>query len=126
MKKVGEFNGIDVMTSPLIPENEIRIVTDLEPRPFQKEMFEKMVKVPKDTLLQLPPRPNYFYGIDYSKGTDTTVVARAKMNGAGITSIVFDECAGWPDYKWYRNPIKWWQWRRILKIVEKQTEKHTL
>jgi hypothetical protein len=93
---------------------------DFEPRPFQKEMFEKMTKVPKETLLQLPPRRSY-YGVDFGdKDGDTTVIAQAKMNGAGITEIIFDEYANLPDYKWYRNPLKWWKWRRFWRLIAKR------
>jgi hypothetical protein len=80
----------------------------------------------KRTWGKIPPlpRPNYFYGIDLGiKEGDKTVIATAKTNGAGITHIVFDEYANFPDYKWYRNPIKWWNWRRSWKIIEKDIAK---
>lgn len=37
--------------------------------------------------------------------------------------IYYDETATLPDYKWYRNPIKWWQWRRLMKYIDRQMEK---
>jgi hypothetical protein len=29
-----------------------------------------------------------------------------------------DEASEWPVYKWWRNPIKWRQWRRVMKIAK--------
>ena len=37
--------------------------------------------------------------------------------------IYFDEAANLPNYKWYRNPIQWWKWRRLMKYLERQIEK---
>lgn len=31
----------------------------------------------------------------------------------------FDEYSTIPNYKWYRNPIKWWGWHRLWKKVGK-------
>ncbi len=95
-----------------------------EPRPFQKEVFEKLISTPRKTLLQLPPYRTY-YGVDMAeKGGDRTVISQAKINGKGqIVQIVFDEFSTMPDYKWYRNPIKWWKWRTLWKRIEKQNKK---
>ena len=37
--------------------------------------------------------------------------------------IYYDEAADFPSYKWYRTPIKWWQWRRLMKYIDRQMEK---
>jgi hypothetical protein len=29
--------------------------------------------------------------------------------------IWYDEYSEWPNYKWYRNPVKWWKWRKMIK-----------
>ena len=90
-----------------------------EPREFQKNVFYEMAKDPNRVNMLRPRR--FQYGIDVgSQGGDKTVITRAKINGKGqITQIVFDEFADYPDYKWYRNPIKWYKWRRLWKMVEK-------
>jgi hypothetical protein len=37
--------------------------------------------------------------------------------------IYYDEYTTMPDWKWYRNPVKWWRWRQILKRIEKAIAK---
>lgn len=32
-----------------------------------------------------------------------------------------DESSEWPVFKWWRNPIKWYQWRRISKVASRNT-----
>lgn len=67
---------------------------------------------------------NHTIGIDLGEeGGDKTVIVHAKMNGHGITKVWFDESANLPDYKWYRNPIKWWQWRKLNKLIERQMKR---
>ena len=91
-----------------------------EPRPYQENYF-KQLNDKQLRELPLMRRGRTYVGIDLGeKDGDKTVIARATMNGNGITSIVFDEYADMPDYKWYRNPIKWWKWRRLWKTIEKQ------
>lgn len=34
----------------------------------------------------------------------------------------FDEASEWPIYKWWRNPVKWYQWRKLLKISSKNSK----
>ena len=67
----------------------------------------------------------YSIGVDVAKhGGDKTVVAIAKHNGYGGDVIFIDEVSNWPDYKWYRNPILWWKWHRLMKIVKKSIDKY--
>lgn len=33
-----------------------------------------------------------------------------------------DESSEWPIYKWWRNPIDWYRWRKISKIAERNTK----
>lgn len=33
-----------------------------------------------------------------------------------------DEAGEWPTFKWWRNPIKWYQWRKVLKTAYKNTK----
>lgn len=99
---------------------------EFEPRVFQKEVFDKIVSTPRKTLLQLPrSRPTYI-GVDMAQaGGDKTVIAQATVDKKGKMLIYFDEYADLPNYKWYRNPIKWLKWRRLMKKLEKQMEKYT-
>jgi hypothetical protein len=101
---------------------------DFEPRPYQKEMLEHAKKGNffHDTYRLRQLTNQRAIGIDYGeKDGDKTVIATAKMNGHGITEIWFDEYANFPDYKWYRNPIKWWKWRRVLKGISRKRFKAT-
>lgn len=98
-------------------------MNEFKPRAFQKEVFDEIVKTPRKTLLQLP-RVKRYVGVDIGqKGGDKTVIAQFKKTPKGITAIYFDEYADMPDYRWYRNPIKWWKWRRLWKRIERQAKK---
>lgn len=89
---------------------------DFEPRLFQKEMFEK-VKDAKFPLALLRPRGRMYYGIDVGqKNDDKTVIVRGIPNKEGGFSVIsIDEFATYPNYKWWRNPIKWWNWRQLTR-----------
>ena len=104
-----------------IPEHPL----PFQPRPFQKEVFDKIVSTPRNTLLQLPSRSRgrYSVGVDMGQpGGDHTVISHVKMNGKGqIVKVWFDEYGTLPDYKWYRNPIKWWKWRKLMKKLTRQS-----
>ena len=97
---------------------------EFEPRPFQKEVMDKIAKSGAPLPRYFFPRRTY-YGVDMAEvGGDRTVITQATMNGKGqITRIIFDEFSTMPDYKWYRNPIKWWKWRALWKRIEKQNKK---
>ena len=91
-----------------------------EPKPFQKELIDHLAKK------EITKRRNRFiYGVDMAeKGGDRSVITRAKINGKGeITQIVFDEYADMPIHKWWRNPIKWWKWRKLWKQIDKSYER---
>lgn len=100
---------------------------DFEPRLFQKEIMDKVFEAPRKTLIQLPrPRVTYI-GVDMAEVSgDKTVIAQAMRGKNGITHIYFDEYADLPNYKWYRNPIKWLKWRRLMKKLEKQIERYKI
>lgn len=67
-----------------------------------------------------------YIGIDFGEKTgDKTVVAHAKLGKNGIVGIYYDEYSEMPNYKWYRNPIKWYKWRRMWKIIERTSKKVT-
>lgn len=34
---------------------------------------------------------------------------------------VIDESSDWPVFKWWRNPIKWYRWRKVMKIAGRNT-----
>ncbi len=106
-----------------------------EPSPFQKEVFDKIVGQPGRTLKELPyfprrmgSRSGYpFIGIDVGqKGGDMTTVVQGVLDDKGGFSIIsIDEWGTMPEYKWYRNPIKWWKfrklWKKIMDIPEPDT-----
>lgn len=91
-----------------------------EPKPYQKNVFAELAKNP-DAVNELTRPRRYHYGVDIGKpGGDRSVITRAKLNGKGeITQIVFDEFADLPDWKWWRNPIKWYKWRNLWKTVKR-------
>lgn len=111
MKKgyIGKVEEVEVPEHPF-PFPELR--------PYQKAVFDEIQK----KGLPLPSmrfgRHPYAIGIDMGqKGGDKTVIAHAIRGRKGITKIWFDEYADMPNYKWYRNPIKWWKWRRLWKKI---------
>jgi len=100
---------------------------DFEPRPFQKEVLDRIKSEVKVPPMLWPPRANRtYYGVDIGeKDGDHTVISRVETNGrGGILSVVFDEYNSLPDYKWYRNPIKWWEWRRFWHRIAKRNGKY--
>lgn len=64
-----------------------------------------------------------FVGIDMGEpGGDHGTMVRGIPDGkGGFTVIAIDEWSTMPDYKWWRNPIQWYKWRRLWKIVEKNS-----
>ena len=99
---------------------------EFEPRLFQKEVFDKIASTPRQTLLQLPRHRPTYIGVDMAQaGGDKTVIAQATVDKKGKMYIFYDEYSEMPNYKWYRNPIKWWKWRTLMKRLEKQMEKYT-
>lgn len=97
-----------------------QINKQFEPRPFQKEMFDRM----KDEKI-VPPlrwgRPRYI-GVDLATahGDKSVIMDVRKSKNNQISVVYMDEWGSFPDYKWYRNPIKWWKWRRMWKFIDKQ------
>ncbi len=96
-----------------------------ELRPYQKELFDKIMdkKYKFQPITRFNKIPTYT-GIDFGTADgDRTVLAHAKLGKNGITEIWFDEYSNWMKYKWYRNPIKWYKLRKVMKIVEKNYER---
>jgi hypothetical protein len=94
---------------------------ELTIRPFQEEVFKKIF-LDRKTGSQLPqiarhPGKRIHYGYDVAEqGGDKTVITRAELNTrGGLTMVTFSEISDIPNYKWYRNPVKWWTWRRFWK-----------
>lgn len=95
---------------------------EFEPRLFQKEVIEKAYAARnKNPFYELARPRRFHYGIDMGRpGDDKTVITRAQINGKGqITGLIFDEFDTFPKWKWYRNPIKWWKWRKLWQKIEK-------
>lgn len=36
--------------------------------------------------------------------------------------VAYSEASDWPIYSWWRNPIKWYKWRKILKSMSKKSK----
>lgn len=67
------------------------------------------------------PRGKYI-GVDLATetGDHSAVVVAKKLRNKEIKVVYINEWGEWPSYKWYRNPIKWWKLRRVMKVVESQ------
>ena len=37
-----------------------------------------------------------------------------------VPYIYYDEISKLPDYKWYRNPIKWYKWRKMMNSITRK------
>lgn len=99
------------------------------PRPYQKEVIDKILRMsPEERAKGLQwGRPRYVSGIDFAapNSKDRTVVSTMKLDGkGGITKIWFDEFSDWPTYKWWRTPIKWYRWRRTMKLLDRNQTKN--
>lgn len=97
-------------------------MSDFKLKPYQKEVFDHIVRknvVPKMLMRGKPT----FVGVDMAeKGGDKTSIVTGIQGRKGEIFII-DEYSTMPDYKWYRNPIKWWKWRRLMKSIWKQMKK---
>lgn len=63
------------------------------------------------------------FGVDLAgEGVDQTIITEA-IKGKNGDIFIIDEYASLPEYKWYRNPIKWWKWRRLMKVIDAQIAK---
>ena len=98
---------------------------DFEPRPFQKEVIDKILK-------SGAPLPRYFYphrpthiGIDMAApgSKDSSVIAYAKRGSNGKMMIWFDEYADFVMPKWYRHPLQWWKFRRLFRDMKNKVRK---
>lgn len=95
---------------------------DFEPRPFQREIFEKISSDEKIKPLQWGRRRNYI-GVDLGQpGGDKTVITHATVH-KGRVFMYFDEYSEFPTYKWYRNPIKWYKWHQLWRKIRKSQYK---
>lgn len=122
---------VEVKIPPIIAEGYIspRPPMPFVPRPYQKETIDKILRMsPEDRAKGLQwGRPRYVSGIDFAdpNSKDKTVVSTMKLNGkGGITKIWFDEFSSWPSYKWYRQPIRWYRWRRTMKLLDRNQAKY--
>lgn len=90
-----------------------------EPHPFQKEVLEHIEK--KGTIPPLVWRRPRFVGVDVGqKDGDKSVIVQGVPDGKGGFSVIsIDEYGTFPDYKWYRNPIKWFKFRKLMKLIER-------
>lgn len=101
-----------------------------EPSVFQKEVIAAMHleknNYPLDVhrLRQLTGKR--VIGVDLAQeGGDKTSIIEA-IRGKHGEIFIIDEYSSMPDWKWYRNPIKWWQWRKFWKSVVKSSKKFTV
>lgn len=100
---------------------------EFEPRPYQKEVVEHLAKKPLvlDTFRLRQLTGSLVYGVDLAQESgDKNTIVYGKPDGKGGFKVLYiDEYSEMPDYKWYRNPIKWWKWHRMWKTIEKQAWK---
>lgn len=102
-------------------------MTDFKPKPYQKAVLDGLDNYRADqTQLLLTSRRGRMVAVGVDKGEpggDHSVISRAYKNKQGKTKIFFDEYANWPMWKWYRNPIKWYRWYKVNKLLEKQYDR---
>lgn len=113
--------------NPMGVQDEIDKLLTVEPRMFQREVIAaatlREADYPLDVhrLRQLTDKT--VVGIDLAeKGGDRTSIVEA-IKGKNGDIFIIDEYTNMPNYKWYRNPIKWWKWRRMMKIIDAQIAK---
>lgn len=51
---------------------------------------------------------------------DSRMYDKPPKNIYAAPIMIFDEAANWPEYKWYRNPIKWYKSRKLMKPMERR------
>lgn len=96
----------------------------LKLRPYQERVFNDIhasTGLVFDThrLRQLTGKR--VIGVDLAqKGGDKTSVIQAIQGRKGEIFII-DEYSTFPNWKWYRNPIKWWNWRQLTKKWKKNS-----
>lgn len=98
---------------------------EFEPRPFQKEVFERLKEVDVPPIIFPPRRYRHpFIGVDIGteEGDKSVVVHGIPDKKGGFTVIAIDEFATFPTYKWWRNPIKWWNWRKLTRKWKKDSK----
>ncbi len=90
---------------------------EFEPRPFQKEVFEKLKNMNPQPSLHWGGRR--FVGVDIGakEGDNSVIVHGIPDKNGGFKVIAIDEFSTFPSYKWYRNPIKWWNLRRLWRRI---------
>lgn len=61
-------------------------------------------------------------GVDMAEigAKDRSVIAMAKKGRNGRVYVYYDELSEWPNYKWYRNPIKWYRWRQMMRVLNRK------
>lgn len=98
---------------------------DFQPRPFQKEILDKVMRE-NPPMPIMRPRGKYIIGVDpASPGGDkqmVSVMARRSGKTKSTTLIWVDEMSSFPVYKWYRNPIKWYKWKKLWKATKKEVQ----
>jgi hypothetical protein len=94
------------------------------PRAYQNEFMEFLRKNPEHRTIQRMRQSSsrVVVGVDFGEpGGDKTVITQAKVNSRGkITKIIFDEYETWPEWKWYKNPIKWYKWRKLMQTIRRK------
>jgi len=121
-KPYGDLKSIDKSKEVEIPVHPFPFP---ELRPYQHEVFKHIQESDKPFPQYFFPRARQmgtrFVGIDVGqKDGDKSVIVQGVPDGKGGFSIIaIDEYADFPDYKWYRNPIKWFKFRKVMKIIER-------
>jgi len=103
---------------------------DFIPNPHQKELIDTIKKSKHPIVIERGRSTghNPFYiGVDMGKkGGDKTAITVVKKRRGGHGDIIFmDEISNWPTYKWHRNPIQWYKWRKIQKGIMKRINENS-
>lgn len=55
-------------------------------------------------------------------GDKSVIMDVRKSKNNQISVVYMDEWANFPEYKWYRNPIKLWKWHRLTSKWKKDSK----
>lgn len=80
-----------------------------KPRAYQEDLLDNCRAGQTVQLITGRDGRTRFVGVDM-----------AGKNGSHARQIFFDEYTDWLEYKWYKNPIKWFKLKRIMRQISKK------
>jgi hypothetical protein len=117
----GEIGKVEVVE--VDDEAKEYVPATFKPRPYQQEALEGLQT---RELLYWPRRMGKRSGVMLVNGQPQFVNPEGfKATGTKpqVQNILVDEIGYWPDYKWWRNPIKWYNWRKMMKALTRREYK---